>query len=155
LEADVRGLGVALRSQGLLILASNYRFREQVLERKALFSEGRLLGWSFSWLLLLVTGYGERPVRGFMVYLLVLFGFAAAFFALGSDVFGLGTHDALTSPVSALVFSITAFHGRGFFPGGQLALDDPITVLAALEAIIGLFVEIIFIATFTQRFFAR
>jgi hypothetical protein len=50
---------------------------------------------------------------------------------------------------------VTSFHGRGFFPGGGLALDDPITILAAIEAILGLFIEITFIATFTQRFFAR
>jgi hypothetical protein len=49
---------------------------------------------------------------------------------------------------------MTAFHGRGLFPGGGLALDDPITILAAVEAILGLFIEITFIATFTQRFFS-
>jgi hypothetical protein len=40
-------------------------------------------------------------------------------------------------------------------PDGGLALDDPITILAVVEAILGLFIEITFIATFTQRFFAR
>lgn len=49
---------------------------------------------------------------------------------------------------------MTSFHGRGFFPGG-IALDDPITVLAAFEAFVGLVIEVSFIATFTQRFFAR
>jgi hypothetical protein len=148
-----RGLSIALRSQGLLIPASNYRLREQVLERKAKLLEFSLFGWVFSWLLFLVAGYGERPVRSFIAYLLVLFGFAGAYFALGSGALGIGTHDAIRSPLSALVFSVTSFHGRGFFPGGGLALDDPITVLAAAEAVIGLFIEIIFIATFTQRFF--
>jgi hypothetical protein len=150
-----RGLCLALRSQGLLITASNYRLREQVLERKAKFLEFSLLGWVFSWLLNLVAGYGERPVRSFVAYLLVLFGFAGAYFALGSGAlagFGLSGHDAITSPLSALVFSVTSFHGRGFFPSG-LALDDPLTVLAAAEAVIGLFIEITFNATFTQRFF--
>lgn len=152
-----RGLSVALRGQGLLIPASGYRLREQVLERKAKFLEFSLLGWTFSWLLNLIAGYGERPVRAFFAYLLVLFGFAGVYFALGTGqlgILGLGTHDAITSPLSALVFSVTSFHGRGFFPG-RLSLDDPITALAALEAVIGLFIEITFIATFTQRFFAR
>ena len=40
------------------------------------------------------------------------------------------------------------------FPGG-IPLDDPITVTAALEAIVGLTIEISFIATFTQRFFGK
>jgi hypothetical protein len=138
----------------LLIPASNYRLREQVLERKASFREGRLLAWIFSWLLFLVAGYGERPVRSLVAYLLVLFGFAGAYFALGSGALGIGAHGAITTPLAALVFSVTSFHGRGFFPGG-LVLDDPITVLAAIEAVMGLFIEITFIATFTQRFFAR
>jgi hypothetical protein len=150
-----RNLSIELRGRGLLISSSNYRLREQVLERKARLLEGSLLGWVFTWMLNLVAGYGERPVRSFFAYLLVLFGFAGAYFALGSgglSSFGLGAHDAITSPLSAPVFSETSFHGRGFFPGG-LALDDPLTILAALEAVIGLFIEITFIATFTQRFF--
>jgi hypothetical protein len=150
-----RNLSIALRAQGLFIPASNYRLREQVLERKASFWAGNLLGWAFSWLLNLVAGYGERPIRSFIAYLLVIFGFAAAFVALGTGMIGIGGHDTINSPVSALVFSVTSFHGRGFFPGGGLALDDPITILAAIEATMGLFIEITFIATFTQRFFAR
>jgi hypothetical protein len=50
---------------------------------------------------------------------------------------------------------VTSLHGRGLFPGGGLALDDPITILAVIEAILGLFIEITFIATFPQPFFAR
>jgi hypothetical protein len=74
--------------------------------------------------------------------------------ALAGFGLGLGAHDAITSPVSALVFSVTSFHGHGFFssvfqPGGLQA------AVAAVEASIGLLMEITFIATFTQRFFAR
>jgi hypothetical protein len=54
--------------------------------------------------------------------------------------------------LGALTFSVTSFHGRGFFPGG-VTLDDPITQMAAVEAVLGLLIEISFIATFTQRFF--
>jgi len=49
---------------------------------------------------------------------------------------------------------MTSFHGRGFFPGG-ITVDDPITALAALEAFVGLVIEISFIATFTQRFLGK
>jgi hypothetical protein len=73
-----RNLSLALRSQGLLTPASNCWLREQVLERKATFLEGNLLGWVFSWLLNLVAGYGERPARSLVAYLLVLVGFAGA-----------------------------------------------------------------------------
>jgi hypothetical protein len=150
-----RTLSTMLRAQGLLTHASRYRQLERGLERRALFWGGSLGGWLFSWLLNIVAGYGERPARSFIAYLLVIFGFAAAFFAIGSGILGIGGHEAINSPISALVFSVTSFHGRGFFPGGGLALDDPITILAACEAIMGLFIEITFIATFTQRFFAR
>jgi hypothetical protein len=62
------------------------------------------------------------------------------------------THHPL-SYVGAVVFSITAFHGRGFFLGGDFGYDSLITILAAIEAVIGLIIEFSFIATFTQRFF--
>ena len=60
-------------------------------------------------------------------------------------------------PPDAFVYSLTSFHGRGFFPGleAKLSLHDPLVMLAALEAVIGLFIEISFIATFTQRYFGK
>jgi hypothetical protein len=47
---------------------------------------------------------------------------------------------------------VSACHGRGFFQPLE-SLGDPVAALAALEAVIGLFIEISFIATFTQRYF--
>jgi hypothetical protein len=105
-------------------------------------------------LLNLVAGYGERPVRSLVAYLLAIFGISAACITLGFGVLGFGGHGAINTPLSALVFSITSFHGRSFFPGG-LALYDASAVLAAVEAFSRLFIEIRFIATFTKRFFAR
>jgi hypothetical protein len=142
------GLAQALRAQGLAMEASGYRLHEQRLERKTSFWSGRLRSWLFSWLMNLVAGYGERPGRALIAYLLAIFGFATAYFFIGKSV------GPQLSPLGAFVFSMTSFHGRGFFPGG-IALDDPITVLAAFEAFVGLIIEITFIATFTQRFFAR
>jgi hypothetical protein len=54
----------------------------------------------------------------------------------------------------ALAVSMTAFDGRRFFkavfqPGDLLAM------VAAVEAFIGLLIEIVLIATFTQRSFVR
>jgi len=54
---------------------------------------------------------------------------------------------------------MTSFHGRGFFPGG-ISLDDPLTVLAALEAFVGLHYFpsrrcVTFIATLTQRLLGK
>ena len=81
-------------------------------------------------------------------YLAVIFGFALAYFTIGH----------LTFWPDALVYSLTSFHGRGFLPNlnGQLVtLHYPLVVMAAFEAVIGLLIEISFIATFTQRFFGR
>ncbi len=51
-----------------------------------------------------------------------------------------------------LVFSVTSFHGRGFFPNENIGLHHPLTVLAAGEAVVGLFLELMLIATLTRRF---
>ncbi|HEV2238675.1 MAG TPA: pentapeptide repeat-containing protein, partial [Ktedonobacterales bacterium] len=141
-----RGLTVALRQQGMVGVASGYRLREQALERKSLFLEGRILPWTFSWVLNVVGGYGERPGRALLVYLLTVFGFASAYALIGR---GEGVHLPL---LAALVYSVTSFHGRGFFPGAIPSLVDPLVWLAALEAVCGLFIELVFIATFSRRF---
>jgi hypothetical protein len=52
------------------------------------------------------------------------------------------------------VFGITWFHGRGYFPE-SLSFESWVTRLVALEAVLGLLIQIRFIVTITQRFFAR
>jgi hypothetical protein len=54
----------------------------------------------------------------------------------------------------ALVISMTAFHGRGFL-SSVFQPGDLQAAVAAVEAFIGLLIEIVLIATFPQRFFAR
>jgi uncharacterized protein YjbI with pentapeptide repeats len=150
-EAAVRAnrqLAVALRAQGLDEDAAAFAYRAQVLQREVLLRQLRFGAYSFSLFLDLLAGYGYRPGRSLVVYLLVIFGFAATYYTLGQS-FG-----PQVSQLGALVFSVTSFHGRGFFPG-TIGLDDPLTVAAAVEAIIGLIIEISFIATFTQRFFGK
>ena len=50
---------------------------------------------------------------------------------------------------------MTSFHGRGFTPGENIGLSNPLTILAAIEALVGLIIEVTLIATLTQRFFKR
>ena len=154
-------LAVALQGQGLNEEAARFAYRAQVLQKtvfrlQMIHSGNRLkqrlrfLGaWLFSWFLFLIAGYGYKPGRSFLAYLLVISGFATAYYFLGHTV------RPPLSPLGAFVFSMTSFHGRGFFPGNNILLDDPLTVLAALEALVGLIIEITFIATLTQRFFNR
>lgn len=143
-----RRIAVALRAQGLLADASKYRLKEQRMERRAALWEGKVSSWAFSGLLDLVAGYGEQPVRAVRAYLVIVVGFALAY--MGVTHF-LDTKLTQLSWDEALVLSLTSFHGRGFFPG-TLPLGDWVARFAAGEAVIGLFIELVFIATFSRRF---
>jgi uncharacterized protein YjbI with pentapeptide repeats len=144
-----RQLAAACRAQGLRPLEARFAYRAEVLERRAARYRGRWLRWVGGLLLDATSGYGYRPLRSFLTYLLVVGTFAITYSLLGHEV------GPPVDPLGAVVFSITSFHGRGFAPGGNVTLDHPMAVLAAIEGIIGLLIEITFIATFTQRFFAR
>jgi hypothetical protein len=143
-----RALAIELRSQGLLIPASGYRLREQRMERRALGLERNYVAWLGSALLDLVSGYGERPARTFLAYLVTVLTFAGLYFGVTHT---LETGLSHLSWDEALVLSLTSFHGRGFFPG-FLSLGDWVARLGAIEAVIGLFIELILIATFSRRF---
>jgi uncharacterized protein YjbI with pentapeptide repeats len=167
-----RQLANAIRAQGMNEEAIPFAYRAQILQRKVywrqvlwgqvesieavtlqrdfrqnmrdIWRRMRSFGsYTFSWFLDILAGYGYKPGRSLLIYILMISGFAACYYLIG--------HLPLRE---ALIFSVTSFHGRGFFPG-PLALDSPITGLAAVEAVTGLFIEISFIATFTQRFFGR
>ncbi len=143
-----RQLGVVLREQGLNELADRFVYRAQVLQRKVFWKQKKIGQYLFSLFLALLAGYGYRPWRAFLAYFLVITAFATVYFALGQTV------GPALSLLGSFVFSMTSFHGRGFFPG-EIALDDPLTVLAALEAFVGLLIEVTFIATLTQRLFSK
>jgi len=103
----------------------------------------------FSLFLAVTTGYGYRAWRSFASYVFVILVFATIYFLLGPRT-GL--------PISygdAIVFSMTSFHGRGFSPGENIGLSNPLTIFAAIEAFVGLVIEITFIATLTQRLFGK
>ncbi len=167
-----RQLANAMRGQGMNEEAIPFAYRAQVLQREVLWHsirwrqlapsqtgllpEGsnqlqrnlwrktrRFEAYIFSWFLDILAGYGYKPGRSLSIYLLMIALFTACYLVLGH----LGLREAL-------IFSVTAFHGRGFFPG-PFTLGDPVTAIAAVEAVVGLFIEISFIATFTQRFFGR
>jgi len=145
-----RQLTLTLRDQGLNEEAVHFAYRAQVLERKVLWWQRKPLAYIFSWLLLLLAGYGYKPIRSIIIYLLMIGVFAGAYFVLG--LMDSGPHHLAW--YEALVVSLTAFHGRGFF-AEQFKPGDPQAFIAAVEAVVGLFIEISFIATFTHRFFGK
>ena len=167
-----RQLANAMRAQSMNEEAIPFAYRAQVLQRKVLWRQvlwgddelprqrtpqrearqrirgiwrrfRKLVALTFSYFLDAIAGYGYRPGRTAFIYLVVLAAFAVCYGTIGH-----------LPPVEALIFSVTSFHGRGFLPG-PFTLGSPVTALAAAEAVIGLFIEISFIATFTQRFFGR
>jgi uncharacterized protein YjbI with pentapeptide repeats len=172
-----RQLAVALQTQGLSEEAARFAYRASSLQRKVFWyqiflrskREGEkqrlpALAWQwlvgitgrvrklgsyvFSLFLYMLAGYGYRPGRTLGWYVLIVLSYAGVYFKLEHVT------KLHLSFIGALIFSITAFHGRGFFPGG-FGYDDLVTILAAMEAVVGLLIELSFIATFTQRFLGK
>lgn len=153
-EAAVRAnrqLATVLRDQGLNEDADRFGYRAQVLQRKVLWRQGQGLRWFGALFLDVIAGHGYRPGRSILTYIGVNGVFAAIYAVLA--YFGL-TAEKFASWDSPLVLSVTSFHGRVFF-AGQLPLTDWAARVGAMEAVVGLLIEITFIATFTNRFFAR
>jgi hypothetical protein len=110
------------------------------MQRKVFWYKRKFLSYLGSLFLDLLSGYGYKPLRCFAAYLIVILTFATAYFIIGHKV------GPILSPLASVVFSMTSFHGSGFFPCG-IALDVPLTIVAALEAFVGLLIEVTFIAT--------
>lgn len=151
-----RQLAVVLEVQGLHEDAARFAYRAQVLQKTVfrlqilqsripLRLRIRSLGaWLFSWFLFLLAGYGYRPGRSFFAYLLVIGTFMALYLLLDPHLLW----------YEAIVVSMTAFHGRGFSPS-TFSPGDPLSIASAIEAFVGLIIEVTFIATLTRRFFGQ
>lgn len=154
-ERAYRQVTARLRQQGMADAADHFAYRAQIRRRDVQGRTLHLLQYGFSWILAILAGYGYRPVRTLFWYIVVIAGFAWGYVQVthGAPVFGLTTPSGVP-PLQwyeALVLSVSSFHGRGFFQPLQNP-GDPVAILAAAEAVLGLFIEISFIATFTQRY---
>jgi uncharacterized protein YjbI with pentapeptide repeats len=149
-EAAVRAnrqLAIVLRNQGLNEEADHFAYRAQLLQRKVLWRQHEFGRWLFSMLLALLSGYGYRIWRILAAYIVMVSLFALTYFVLGM-------HYAPHLPLDqAFLESITAFHGRVFLE--QFSSNTPQIWLTALEAIVGLIIEGVFIAMLIQRFFSK
>ncbi len=139
-----RQLAVELRNQGLSEDAARFTYRAQLMQRKVFWYKRQFLSYIGSLFLDLLSGYGYKVGRCFIAYALVIGLFALIYHSLG-------THPAWNE---SIVISMTAFHGRGFFPE-QFHPGDPQALVAAIEAFVGLLIEVTFIATLTQRLFGK
>lgn len=136
-------------NMGLASEASAYRLKELQMRRGLLRTNGRYGAWLTSALLNLTSGYGERFSRILISYVVLVFGFAGIYF-VSSNLLGLGVGHL--SIHDAIIESLVSFHGRGFVIT-TLRSGDPMAGVTVVEAIFGLFVEAILIATFSRRFF--
>ena len=137
-----RQLALALSAQGLPEEAVRYAYRSHQLQRRLYRTQRRWGRYGFSAFLAAFAGYGYKPIRSFLVYVVAIVLFATGYhlFSRSLDWW------------EALVVSMTAFHGRGFFPG-TFSPGDPISAVSALEALVGLIIEVTFTATLVQRLF--
>jgi uncharacterized protein YjbI with pentapeptide repeats len=143
-----RGLAVALQGQGMSRQAQEYRLRQLRLERRVLFLNREIVVWLVSLLLDLLAAYGERLRSTVRAYAAVIFLFAATYY-LVSNYFV--KQPLQLNPYESFVLSISSFHGRGFFPS-SLKVGDPLAGIAAVEAVVGLLIEALFIAGISRRF---
>jgi uncharacterized protein YjbI with pentapeptide repeats len=152
-----RQLVIALRNQGMNEEADQFAYRAQVIQRQVFRQQhkrGRALLW---WFLDRVAGHGYRPARSMYTYVGMILVFAVLYLLAGNGLlaFGLAGSQYHSLPwYEALILSVSSFHGRGFFQPLQ-SPGDPVAIIASVEAIFGLFIEVSFIATFTQRFFGK
>jgi len=168
-ERSYRQLAAITRSQGLTEDADRFSYRAQLCQRVVLRLQRHYLRYLGSGFLWLIAGYGYRPWRSVITYAVTIVTFAVFYWCVTNNVSlthglftyvvaWLGMRPPEPSPehlqgYEALVVSVTSFHGRGF--QSTQSLDDKAAILSAIEAAIGLLLEITFIATFTHRFFAR
>lgn len=139
-----RQLSVVLRNQGLNEDSARFAYRAHLMQRKVFWYQHKVWQYLGSLFLSLISGYGYRAGRCFIAYALVIGLFTTIYRVLGSN----------TAWNEAVVISMTAFHGRGFFPD-QFHPGDPQAMVAAVEAFVGLLIEVTFIATLTQRLFGK
>jgi hypothetical protein len=152
-EAVVRAyrqVSVQLRAQGMSEVADRFLYRSQRWQRRVLWRQGNLLGYLFSLLLAMLSGYGNRIWRIFATYALTVVAFAVIFYLIGIP------NDPATTmqghAVNALLVSLTAIHGRTFFEQFAFTVQGWV---AAIESIIGIVIEGVFVAMLIQRFFGR
>ncbi len=151
-------LAVVLQNQGLTDNAAHFAYRAKCLKRTVLRYDFLLartmkqrfqIGWSllFSWTLFLLAGYGYRIWRCLLWYGGVVLLFMFFYWWL----------DPIHVPWwTALGESVNVFHGRGATPSiAELVHPIRFTLLTVAEAIIGLVVEVVFVATMIQRLFGK
>ena len=144
-----RQLVVVLQDQGLNEVADHFTFRAQLLQRVVLRWQKQYGRWFFSGFLGALTGYGYRLWHIFVAYGLLICLFATVYYFNPVPNLHLTWYQQVGW---ALVVSLTAFHTR------TTTIYTPDMLLGgvvALEGILGLVSEALFLAMLIQRFFGK
>jgi uncharacterized BrkB/YihY/UPF0761 family membrane protein len=107
-----------------------------------------MVSYLLTWPLDLFAGYGYKPMRALITYLFGIVGFMLLYAVVGTTP---GSH---LSWGQLFIASVMAFHGNAFLPN-QFALDSPQALVGAIEAFVGLIIEVSLIAALAQRFFRK
>jgi uncharacterized protein YjbI with pentapeptide repeats len=143
-----RQLATALREQGMNEEADHFAYHAQGCQRR-LFRLQRQWGrWFLQTMLAVLAGYGFRLWRILAAYSVVLFVFTVLYWVLGVHSFR-GEAGAQALWDSFLV-SLSAIHGRTVFE--QLGAWTPAAWTAAVESVVGIVIEGVFVAMLVQRF---
>ncbi len=148
-----RQLAVELGNQGMGEEADRFAYKAQLLQRIVYRRQKKWSKFAISWFLDKLAGYGYKPGRSVFIYAFIVL-FFSTLYCIVPSASNIKAGPPLSIWWQALLFSILSVHGRISPPDGT-KIDCTFTWLAAIETILGLLIEITFIATLTQRFFAK
>jgi pentapeptide repeat protein len=152
-----RQLAVELRNQGIGEEAGRFAYKAQLLQRIVYRRQKNWPKFASSLFFDQLAGYGYKPARSLIIYVIIILFFSLLYCIIPNNSSAGPT--CFTGPIhfswwQALLFSIVSFHGR-VQPATEVGVSYTFTWIAAIESILGLLIELSFIATFTQRFFAK
>jgi hypothetical protein len=131
--------------------ASRFAYRAQVLQRQVLRRQRKVGTYLFSLLLAALAGYGYRLWRILAAYSAVLLLFTILYELMGMHSF---PHEPGAQALwDSFLVSLSAVHGRTMFE--QLGAWTPAAWAAAVESVMGIVIEGVFVAMLIQRFFGR
>lgn len=146
-----RQLAIALRAQDLSEHAGRFAYRAQVLQRDLDWQQRHWGRWLFTTMLWAVSGFGYRLWRILAAYGAVLLVFTVLYWRMGVHSF---PHEpGLRAFWDSFLISLSAIHGRTTFE--QLGAWSFAAWIAAVESVVGIVIEGVFVAMLVQRFFAR
>jgi hypothetical protein len=147
-----RALAQRLRQAGFITAADQLTYRSLIVQRKITLRESGLVPFLGSYVLDVLSGYGYRLGNIFVVYGLVLAIFAGIFWALGVHSFASAAAEPwYQSFWDSFLVSLSAIHGRATFE--QLGAWTPAAWVAAVESVVGIVIEGVFVAMIIQRLF--